>query len=115
MSSVNLAIANTDYQFIKSATDKTQATPIASGWETGADDRTDDLNARIGPAYVVELSGSKNTLSSPQPDSESAGLAAIAAAEAAPLIRSQTAQQTGIAALAQSAAAPQALVAQLKD
>ncbi|QDR79394.1 hypothetical protein [Sporomusa termitida] len=117
MPSVNLMIADTDYQFTKSATDKTQETRITTGLATGAADKTEDLNTRIGPAYLVELSGSQNTLPNrlPASEPEMRVAAATAAAEAAPLIHLQTAQQAGIAALAQSATAPQALVSQLKD
>ena len=108
-------IANSDYQITKSATEKTQENHLTSGLTTDSDDKSEDLNTRIGPAYLVELSGSQNTQSSRVPDSESETQAAVATAEAAPLIHVQTAQQSGIAALAQSATAPQALVSQLKD
>jgi flagellin-like hook-associated protein FlgL len=120
MSSINLTISNTDYQFSKTQTDNTTINRVTTGLETSSDD-TDDLNKRIGPAYSVELSGNqdaavlfKNESSSLQ-ESESRIFDAVVAAEAAPLINLPTAQQSGIAALAQSGSAPKALLAQLKE
>ncbi|HWR09887.1 hypothetical protein [Sporomusa sp.] len=126
MSSINLTISNTDYQFSKTQTDNTTINHVTTGLETSSDDTddtddTDDLNKRIGPAYSVELSGNqdaavllKNESSSLQ-ESESRIFDAVVAAEAAPLINLPTAQQSGIAALAQSGSAPKALLAQLKE
>ncbi|MDF2873986.1 MAG: hypothetical protein K0R22_669 [Sporomusa sp.] len=123
MSSINLTISNTDYQFSKTQTDNTTINRVTTGLETSSDDTddTDDLNKRIGPAYSVELSGNqdaavlfKNESSSLQ-ESETRIFDAVVAAEAAPLINLPTAQQSGIAALAQSGSAPKALLAQLKE
>ncbi|MDF2570271.1 MAG: hypothetical protein K0R55_1875 [Sporomusa sp.] len=126
---------SSDYQLSKSQTthrtEKTLSTTDLRIKTNGTDDAAEieindnrksaaeDLEKRIGPAYIVELSSSQDSSSSERhasslSESESKVLDANVAAEAATLVLFPTVQQSGVAALAQSNSAPQSLVSLLK-
>jgi flagellin len=135
MSAIIFNTSSIDYQLSKSQTthrtEKTLSTTDLRIKTNGTDDAAEieindnrksaaeDLEKRIGPAYIVELSSSQDSSSSERhasslSESESKVLDANVAAEAATLVLFPTVQQSGVAALAQSNSAPQSLVSLLK-